>query len=617
MSHVWRIAGTLNWPNAKKVREGRLEQPVFVRYAEKWNGKYIDPEQLANALSLVDTRQSVPPIPVVGEMPLEEESETAFQQLPEALKKLVEFGVPEGLRSEEFYRAVAEMKQHGFPPELVLGILESHPGGIAEKYHSQSRLPEETFRSYGKIETDFHPFALELDPSHPYETAKKFVTINYTLDEESTLIHFQGDFYKFGGTHYTELSWDQLKSEIYAFLDSANTRNKDGISKFKATQQKVSGVMDALQALVHLERKTEPPLWRRYNETNASGKLLACHNGLLDIGTREIIEHTPNYINFNVLEIDFDPAAPKPEQFLAFLDSQWKDDSESIEAFLEIIGYMVAGDTWLQKIFLIIGPPRSGKGTIQGILASLLGRANVASPHLSSLAGNFGIQGLIGKKAAIIADARLSSNVDQKGLSEKLLTLSANDIIDVDRKHRDFWTGRLGITMMMMTNELPKISDASGALPKRFFPLIMTESFYGKEDPDLTAKIEIELPGILNLALEAYDSLIKRKRLEQPKSSVESMRDIETLAAPERAFLEETCEFGDGDEYFVNFDGLYEAYKLWRSTNGHQPSIPKTTFGRNLKSAFPQLIKRQRMIGDKRLYVIEGIRPNKEFADLF
>jgi len=236
---------------------------------------------------------------------------------------------------------------------------------------------------------------------------------------------------------------------------------------------------------------------------------------------------------------------------------------------------------------------------------------------LSSLAGNFGIQGLIGKKAAIIADARLSSNVDQKGLSEKLLTLSANDIIDVDRKHRDFWTGRLGITMMMMTNELPKISDASGALPKRFFPLIMTESFYGKEDPDLTAKIEIELPGILNLALEAYDSLIKRKRLEQPKSSVESMRDIETLAAPERAFLEETCEFGDGDEYFVNFDGLYEAYKLWRSTNGHQPSIPKTTFGRNLKSAFPQLIKRQRMIGDKRLYVIEGIRPNKEFADLF
>jgi hypothetical protein len=33
ISHVWRIAGTLNWPNKKKVAEGRPRQPQLVKIA--------------------------------------------------------------------------------------------------------------------------------------------------------------------------------------------------------------------------------------------------------------------------------------------------------------------------------------------------------------------------------------------------------------------------------------------------------------------------------------------------------------------------------------------------------------------------------------------------------
>lgn len=33
ISHVWRVAGTLNWPNKKKINEGRSRQPQLVTYA--------------------------------------------------------------------------------------------------------------------------------------------------------------------------------------------------------------------------------------------------------------------------------------------------------------------------------------------------------------------------------------------------------------------------------------------------------------------------------------------------------------------------------------------------------------------------------------------------------
>ena len=50
LSHVWRIAGTLNWPNAKKVGAGRPREPQTVRVAKKWDGTTISLDALAAVL---------------------------------------------------------------------------------------------------------------------------------------------------------------------------------------------------------------------------------------------------------------------------------------------------------------------------------------------------------------------------------------------------------------------------------------------------------------------------------------------------------------------------------------------------------------------------------------
>jgi hypothetical protein len=50
MSHVWRIPGTLNWPNKKKVGEGRSLVPQLVRVAEPWGGELIEAVALSNAI---------------------------------------------------------------------------------------------------------------------------------------------------------------------------------------------------------------------------------------------------------------------------------------------------------------------------------------------------------------------------------------------------------------------------------------------------------------------------------------------------------------------------------------------------------------------------------------
>ena len=79
-----------------------------------------------------------------------------------------------------------------------------------------------------------------------------------------------------------------------------------------------------------------------------------------------------------------------------------------------MLGHLLAGDTSQQKMFLLVGPKRGGKGTIGRVWPGLLGAHQVGAPTLASLSTNFGLQPLIGKPLALISDARLSTKADSK-----------------------------------------------------------------------------------------------------------------------------------------------------------------------------------------------------------
>ena len=140
----------------------------------------------------------------------------------------------------------------------------------------------------------------------------------------------------------------------------------------------------------------------------------------------------------------------------------WGDDETAIALLQEYFGYVLCGRLDMQKMLMLIGPTRSGKGTIARVLTKLMGgRRNVAGPTLASMSTNFGLSPLIGKPLAIISDARLG-NVPSHTVVERLLSITGEDPLDIDRKYREHWTGKLPTRFVVMTNELPKFSDSSG-----------------------------------------------------------------------------------------------------------------------------------------------------------
>lgn len=452
-----------------------------------------------------------------------------------------------------------------------------------------------------------HAARLLLDPKAPLASAREFLAQRYMRDGMRTLHRHNGGFHAWTGTHYPESDPEQLRAELYGFLDGAVQPATEGkVAPFNPNKSKVNDVLDALAAAATLPASVHMPAWLGQSADLPADEIIACGNGLLHLPSGELLSHTPEFFTGNALDFDYAPTTPPPALWLRFLAELWPDDSEAIATLQEISGYLLTADTRQQKTFLIVGPKRSGKGTIARILTRLVGAENVAGPTLASLGQNFGLAPLIGKRVAIISDARLSSRADQQVIAERLLAISGEDALTIDRKFRAAWTGRLQTRFVVLTNELPRLADASGALASRFIVLTLTGSFYGREDHGLTDRLSTELPGILNWAIDGWRRLNSRGHFVPPPSSAEVTQELEDLASPVGAFIRERCERGPA--YAVEVDSLYEAWMKWCESEGRDHAGTKATFGRDLRTVVPEVGKSRPRAGDGRLRFYEGLR---------
>jgi putative DNA primase/helicase len=471
--------------------------------------------------------------------------------------------------------------------------------------------PEPTrARKNGRRKQNSHDTAAQLiDTRAPYSAAKLFLGNHFTANGSRTLHHHHGLFYRWSGAAYLPLPDGAVRSQLYQFLDKCVTPARSGSPlPVKPHAALVGNVADALRAAAHLEDALSPPVWLDHAPDLPAEEIVPCNNGLLHLPSRALLPHTPTLFALHALDFDFEPRAPEPGRWLAFLDELWPGDPVAIETLREIFGLCITGDTSHQKAFLIVGPKRSGKGTIGRVLTRLIGTSNAAAPSLAALSNNFGLAPLIGARLAIISDARLGSRADQHAITERLLSITGEDNLTIDRKFLPAWTGRLQTRFLILSNELPRLADASGALASRFIMLVLRNSFYGREDRGLTERLFGELPGILNWAITGWQNLTERGYFHQPESAAEAVQEFEDLGSPIAAFLRDRCVVGPGR--VVETTRLFDAWCEWSKAQGREHASTAQTFGRDLRAAVPALhiIQPRDEGGRKRMYDGIGLR---------
>lgn len=144
ISHVWRVPGTNNWPNRKKLERGRPPEPANVTVAQEWDGSLTNVDELREALApwweVPAEQRSIK----IGDLPCVD----GIAVSSPAAELLAMNDV--GDRSAHAAKVVEQLAFDGLAAEAALAVFLSATGDWFERY--QNKEPRADFvRLWGKF----------------------------------------------------------------------------------------------------------------------------------------------------------------------------------------------------------------------------------------------------------------------------------------------------------------------------------------------------------------------------------------------------------------------------------------------------------------------------------
>lgn len=282
-------------------------------------------------------------------------------------------------------------------------------------------------------------------------------------------------------------------------------------------------------------------------------------NGILNIKTSELKEHTPQKIFFNKLPINYDPSA-ECDNIIEHLRTVLKDEDD-VNVLLELFGYLLLKEYKIEKAFMFVGFGRNGKSKTIELMKRFLGADNCSSLPLRALhEESFSLSELFGKMANLAADLS-KTDLKETGMIKSLI---GRDTIQAKRKYLRDLNFVNYAKMVFAANELPRIYDTTDGFWTKWilieFPYkFVSKKIYDKLDnkekskhkimnPDIIENLTSpeELSGLLNIALEKLQIMLDNKDFSYSKNT-KDVKDIwirrsDSFTAFCYDELEENCE---------------------------------------------------------------------------
>lgn len=443
----------------------------------------------------------------------------------------------------------------------------------------------------------------------PRVVASQIIEDSRHADGASSILWHQGALHLWSGGKWQSQSKDETRATVANAMDLRYTH---------VLPASVSGAIEHIRALTQIPDDCGHPTWLTphvwpANECFATADKIVHLPSHVAGAQNSEIDATPSFFTTSATDYAWSRKSSGCPEWLRFLQDVWPDDPQSIELLQMWFGYCLVADNSQQKMLLVLGPPRSGKGTIARTLTQLVGVGNVANPTLASMATEFGLQPMLGKSVGIISDMRIGHKTDVATATERLLSISGDDALTINRKYQPAIHTRLPTRMMLCSNVMPQLRDASGALASRFVILEMKKSFLGHEDHGLGQRLLKELPGILHWSIEGYAKLRNRGKFTETQAGLAAKSQLDELTSEIKAFIADRCDIGPDCD--CRAKTLYAVYRRWCTDNAPSLRPSSRQFGRDLKAAVTGLKTSRESTGDRAWkYIGVGLLPSDELG---
>lgn len=327
--------------------------------------------------------------------------------------------------------------------------------------------------------------------------------------------------------------------------------------------------------------------------------LLNVENGIVDLKTGKLQQHDRELGLTKITNITFDENAKCPE-WLNFLDQIFQGDKELAEYMQRLIGYSLTGEITEQIMVFLIGGGSNGKSTFINIIKDIMGdygRQAKSDTFIKKkeTGANNDIARLVGSRFVSAIESE-----DGEQLSEAFVKqITGGEPVLARFLRQEFFEFIPEFKVFFTTNHKPVIKGVDEGIWRRIrlipFNLQLPKE---KRDKKLPEKLSLEMPGILNWAIEGCLKW-QQSGLNDPAIVMKATGDYKEEMDILGTFMFECCF--KREDVQIEAKDLFEVYANWCFKNGeHQ--LKNRAFYRILES---QGFKRER--GNRNKYFIKGV----------
>ena len=276
----------------------------------------------------------------------------------------------------------------------------------------------------------------------------------------------------------------------------------------------------------------------------------------------------------NRLPVSYNPDAPKPEKWLAFLEQLLYP--EDIPTLQEYMGYCLIPSTKAQQMLFLIGNGGEGKSRIGLVMHALLGN-NMNTGSVAKIeTSNFARADQQFKYLLVDDDMKLEA-LPQTNHIKTIVT--AELPMDLEKKGEQSYQGELYVRFMVFGNgSLRALYDHSDGFYRRQLILsVKPRDKSRKDDPYIAEKMCAEAEGIFLWALEGLHRLTQNDfhitQSERTRANVEAaMREGNNILG----FMESEGYFLFKADDWITSKDFYTLYTIWCDDNSEKPLSPRT-----------------------------------------
>jgi len=267
-------------------------------------------------------------------------------------------------------------------------------------------------------------------------------------------------------------------------------------------------------------------------------------NGILNIMTKELVPHSPDYYFLQKIPIEFNPHAQAPV-FQKYLEDVMPGTSRENDkkSLIQFLGYCLFRAYPVAQFIILNGSGHNGKTVYLELASEFVGQyiSTVGLENLSEKDASSEMVGKLLNRTGELGEVKIK---DLKLIKE----ITGNDKVRVRYLFKGGFTTKLYTKFLFANNKLPKFNDQDDAIFRRILIIEFNEIFEEgdvKTDPNLLNKLTEpnEMSGILNLSLIGLEELLQLKHFSCYTNVEDNRNRLLPKLNPVAGWIEKEVEF--------------------------------------------------------------------------